>query len=50
MKKLRTVKNYIVAEEKVAEVARFSSQHFLPVTISSYKVAYPCLGIELQFL
>ena len=32
---LRIVKNYIVAEEKVAKVARFSSLHYLPATFSS---------------
>ena len=35
---LLIVKNYIVAEEKVVKVARFSVQHFLPATISAYKV------------
>ena len=35
---MRIAKNYIVAEEKVAKVARFSSEHFLPATISAYKV------------
>ena len=38
-KKMRIVINYIAAEEKVAEVGRFSSQHFLPATISAFKVA-----------
>ena len=33
-KKMRIVKNYIVAEEKVARVARFSSQHFHFATFS----------------
>ena len=32
---LPIVKNYIVAEEKVVKVARFSVQHFLPATFSS---------------
>ena len=31
------VKNYTVAEENVAKVARFFLQHFLPTTISAYK-------------
>ena len=35
---MRIVKNYIVAEEKVAKVARFSSQYFLPAITSAYKV------------
>ena len=35
---MRIVKNYIVAEKKVATVARFSSQNFLPPKISAYKV------------
>ena len=33
---MRIVKNYIVLEEKVAKVARFSSQHFLLTTVSAY--------------
>ena len=37
-KEMRIVKNFIFAKEKVAKVARFSSQHFLPATISAYKV------------
>ena len=37
-KKMRIVKNYIIAKKKVAKVARFSRQHFLPATISAHKV------------
>ena len=33
---MRIVENYPVPEEKVAKVARFSYQHFLPATISAY--------------
>ena len=36
LEQIRIVKNYIVAEEKVAKVVRFSSQHFLPATFSSH--------------
>ena len=39
LEQIRIVKNYIVAEEKVAKVVRFSSQHFLRTTISAYKVS-----------
>ena len=34
---MRIMKKYIVAEEKAAKLARFSSQHFLPATVSAYK-------------
>ena len=48
MKKImQIVKNYIVAEEKVAKVVRFSLQHFLPATFSAYKILCSKLAYKL---